>query len=86
VFILKHYFTLKSFAAVHEAFSNVYLSKKVSNKATIHQMVTNCQWILVFQKSVNTFSTGKGKAVPQHTYGGTGGRGDTAPTHSRPWH
>jgi hypothetical protein len=28
----------------------------------------------------------KGKAVPQHTYGGAGGRGCIAPTHSRPWH
>jgi hypothetical protein len=28
----------------------------------------------------------KGKAVPKHTYGGTGGRGGIAPTHSRPWH
>jgi hypothetical protein len=26
----------------------------------------------------------KSKAVPQHTYGGAGGRGCIAPTHSRP--
>jgi hypothetical protein len=26
----------------------------------------------------------KGKAVPQHTYGGAGGRGCIAPNHSRP--
>jgi hypothetical protein len=40
------------------------------------------------QKRLNT--TGievliKAKAVPQHTYGGAGGRGDIDPTHSRPW-
>jgi hypothetical protein len=28
----------------------------------------------------------KGKAVPQHTHGGAGGRGGIAPTHSRPRH
>jgi hypothetical protein len=28
----------------------------------------------------------KGKAVAQHTYGGAGGRGSIAPTHSRPQH
>jgi hypothetical protein len=26
------------------------------------------------------------KAVPKHTYGGAGGRGSIAPTHSRPRH
>jgi hypothetical protein len=29
---------------------------------------------------------GKGKAVPQLTYGDAGGRGGIAPTHSRPRH
>jgi hypothetical protein len=28
----------------------------------------------------------KGKAVPQHIYRGSGGRGGIAPTHSRPQH
>jgi hypothetical protein len=28
----------------------------------------------------------KAKAVPQHTYGGSGGRGSIAPTHSQPQH
>jgi hypothetical protein len=28
----------------------------------------------------------KGKSVPKHIYGGAGGRGDIAPTHSRPRH
>jgi hypothetical protein len=28
----------------------------------------------------------EGKSVPQHTYGGAGGRGGIAPTHSRPRH
>jgi hypothetical protein len=28
----------------------------------------------------------QGKAVPQHTYGGAGGRGGIAPTHSQPRH
>jgi hypothetical protein len=40
VFILEHYFTLKLFAAVCEAFSNVYPDKKVANKTVIHQLVT----------------------------------------------
>jgi hypothetical protein len=35
VFILEHYFALKSFAAVREAFSNVYPDKEVPKK-TIH--------------------------------------------------
>jgi hypothetical protein len=30
----------------------------------------------------NVINESKGKAVPQHTYGGTGGRGGIAPTHS----
>jgi hypothetical protein len=29
---------------------------------------------------------GKVATVPQHTYGGAGGRGGIAPTHSRPRH
>jgi hypothetical protein len=39
-FILEHYFTPKLFAAVHEAFSNVYHGKEVLNKPTIHRLVT----------------------------------------------
>jgi hypothetical protein len=31
-------------------------------------------------------SYSKGKAVPQHTYGGAGGRVGIAPAHSQPWH
>jgi hypothetical protein len=34
VFILKHHFALKSSAAVHEAFSNMYPDKEVQNKTT----------------------------------------------------
>jgi hypothetical protein len=34
VFILKHDFISKSFAAVHEAFSNVYPDDKVPNKTS----------------------------------------------------
>jgi hypothetical protein len=30
------------------------------------------------------YTTACDKAVPQHTYGGAGGRGRIAPTHSRP--
>jgi hypothetical protein len=38
-------------------------------------------------ESVRTsFAMCKGKAVPQQTYGGAGGRGGIAPTHSRPRH
>jgi hypothetical protein len=40
VFILEHYFTSKSFAAVHEAFSNAYPDKGVPNKTTVHRLVT----------------------------------------------
>jgi hypothetical protein len=40
VFILEHYFASKSFAAVPEAFSNVYPDKEVPNKTTIHKLVT----------------------------------------------
>jgi hypothetical protein len=40
VFILEHYFASKSFAAVREAFSNVYPDKEVPNKTTIHRLVT----------------------------------------------
>jgi hypothetical protein len=40
VFILIHYFTLKLFAAVHEAFSNAYPDKEALNKTTLHQLVT----------------------------------------------
>jgi hypothetical protein len=36
VFILEHYFASKLFAAVHEAFSSVYLEKEVLNKITIY--------------------------------------------------
>jgi hypothetical protein len=42
VFILKHYFATKSYAAFHEAFSNEYPDKEVPNKTTIHQLVTKC--------------------------------------------
>jgi hypothetical protein len=40
MFILEHYLTSKSFAAVREAFSNAYLDKEVLNKTTIHRLVT----------------------------------------------
>jgi hypothetical protein len=42
VFIFEHYCTLKSFAAIHEAFSNTYLDNKVPNK-TIHHLVPKFQ-------------------------------------------
>jgi hypothetical protein len=38
-FVLDHYFTSELFAAVHEAFSNVFPHKEVLN-ITIHQLVT----------------------------------------------
>jgi hypothetical protein len=40
VFILEHYFALKSFAVVRESFSNAYPDKEVPNKTTIHRLVT----------------------------------------------
>jgi hypothetical protein len=36
VFILEHYFQSKSFAAVREAFSNVYPEKEAPHETTIH--------------------------------------------------
>jgi hypothetical protein len=36
VFILKHYFASKSFAAVHEALINAYPGKVIPNEVTIH--------------------------------------------------
>jgi hypothetical protein len=42
VFILEHYLQWKSFAAVREAFSNVY-PDEVPNKTTIHRLVTKFQ-------------------------------------------
>jgi hypothetical protein len=39
MFILEHYFTSKSFAAVREAFSNAYRDKEVPNKTTMHRLV-----------------------------------------------
>jgi hypothetical protein len=46
VFILEHYFASKSFAAVREAFSNVYPDKEVPNKTTVHREVTTFRKIL----------------------------------------
>jgi hypothetical protein len=40
VFILEHYLASKSFAAVREAFSNVYPDNEVWNKTTTHRLVT----------------------------------------------
>jgi hypothetical protein len=40
VFILGYFITPKSFAAVHEAFSNTYPDKEVPNNTTVHQLVT----------------------------------------------
>jgi hypothetical protein len=37
--VLEHYFALKSFAAVREAFSNAYPDKEVPNKTTVHRLV-----------------------------------------------
>jgi hypothetical protein len=50
VFILKHYFTLKSFAAVREAFSNMNRDKEMLNMSTIH-----ANWRRNFQKVVIIF-------------------------------
>jgi hypothetical protein len=38
VFILEHYFSSKSFAAVREAFSDAYPDKKLPNKRTVHRL------------------------------------------------
>jgi hypothetical protein len=40
MFILKHYFALKSFAAIRETFIYANRDKKVPNKTTIHRPVT----------------------------------------------
>jgi hypothetical protein len=36
VFILEHYFVLKSFAAIREPFNNAYPERELANKKTIH--------------------------------------------------
>jgi hypothetical protein len=53
-FILGHYFASKSFAAVPEAFTNVFHYKEVPNKTT-DQMVT-FQCIPFFEKVVDIFT------------------------------
>jgi hypothetical protein len=52
VFILAYYFVSKSFTAVHEAFSNAYPHKDVSNKTTKQQLVTkfNTEVFVCLQK------------------------------------
>jgi hypothetical protein len=40
VFILEHYFALKSFAALREALNNAYPDKEALKKTTIHRLVT----------------------------------------------
>jgi hypothetical protein len=39
VFILEHYISSKSFAAVHEAFSSAHSDKEVPNTATIYRLI-----------------------------------------------
>jgi hypothetical protein len=65
VFILEHYFTSKSFAAVREAFSNVYPDKKVPNKTVTH-MVTyfRMQEVFVCDKCSSSDRTAEITAVP----------------------
>jgi hypothetical protein len=57
VFILEHYFASKSFAAVHEAFSNAYSDREVPNKTIIHRLVTEfrntgsvCLWQVLIER------------------------------------
>jgi hypothetical protein len=57
VFILEHYLPSKSFAAVREAFSNVYPDKEVPNKTTVHRLVTKfcdtgsvCLWQVLIER------------------------------------
>jgi hypothetical protein len=40
VFILESYYTSKSFTVVCDAFSNAYHDKELSNKTSIHLLVT----------------------------------------------
>lgn len=40
VFILEHNFAWKSFTAASEAFSSAYCDKELSNKTTIHRLLT----------------------------------------------
>jgi hypothetical protein len=46
----------------------------------------NCSEELILSASEEKYSMVKGKAVSQHAYGGAGGRGGIAPTHSPPRH
>jgi hypothetical protein len=52
VFILRHYFASKSFAAVCETLNNPYPDKDVPNKTTIHRLVTK----FIFERVVDIFS------------------------------
>jgi hypothetical protein len=48
VSVLEYYFASKSFVAVRKAFSNTYREKEISNKTTIHWLVTTFRdtWIV----------------------------------------
>jgi hypothetical protein len=41
--ILEQYFTLELSATVSEALTNVHPDNEVTNKTTVHQLVTKCQ-------------------------------------------
>jgi hypothetical protein len=52
--------------------------------ATIYSMSLKMETMLHILSTL--YPTLKGKAVPKHIYGGAGGIGGIAPTHSRPRH
>jgi hypothetical protein len=65
VFVLEHYFVLKSFVAVREAFSNAYPDKEVPNETTIHRLVTKLRdTVFAFDKCSWSDKTAEITAVP----------------------
>jgi hypothetical protein len=53
VFILEHYFAMKSFTAVREAFFNVYSDKEVPNKTTGNKSSGQRECLCIFEKVVD---------------------------------
>jgi hypothetical protein len=67
VFILEHYFALKSFDAVREGFINAYPDKEVPNKTTIYRLVTqfwDTESVCLCQVLIGRKKTAEVAAVP----------------------
>jgi hypothetical protein len=69
--------------AYNKAYDNISMPVSVLAHKTWFCCYTSMQVVEHEKQNVRFLNC---KAVPQHTYGGAGGRGGTAPTHSRPRH